>query len=254
MLSGIIAERYRREHFSIDKVLSWMTPTKLGKAAVVPVRCYPFASGFDRKGRKISIGDKIAFYSALPTEAGKDLPVPGTGTDVSTMRLITHFFAEVQSVAHRARRIEYRSMGYDSKETAQYNVRYTVRLVSVYQIFKPSPQRGMMRRILPVRVNQNVDVQQHHFRRSIRSRSEALSSRSTPGRGPFPSTTVRRILFLETGFGGRIAWRIASSIIDVIVLPVFAANSLRLVNKLSSRLIVVRMHQIISPSAYICFQ
>src|SRR2546425_7548757 len=117
-----------------------MTPTKLGKPAVVAVRCNPFASGFDRKGGKISIGDKIAFHSAIPAEVGKDFPMPGTGTDASTMRLITHLFTEGQSVSHRAGRIEYRSMGNDSKETAQYNIRDTVRLVSVYQIFKPCPQ------------------------------------------------------------------------------------------------------------------
>src|SRR2546425_10345035 len=107
-----------------------MTPTKLGKPAVVAVCCNPFASGFDRKGRKVRIGDKIAFYSAFPVEAGKDLPMPGTGTDVSTMRLIAHLFAEGQSVTHRAGRTEYRGMGNDSEETAQYNVRDTVRLVS----------------------------------------------------------------------------------------------------------------------------
>jgi len=208
-----------------------MTPTKLGKAAVVAIRCNPFASGFDRKGRKISIGDKIAFDPACPAEAGKDFPMPGTGTDVNAMRLIAHLFAEGQSITHPAGRIEYRGMSNNPEETAQYNIRDTVHLVSVYQIFQPSPQQGMMRRILPVCVNENVNVQQHHFRRSIRSRSEALSSKSTPGRRPFPSTTVRRILFLEAGFGGRIAWRIASSIIDVIVLPVFAANCLRPANK-----------------------
>ena len=109
-----------------------MTPTKLGKPAIVAVRCNPFASGFDRKSGKISIGDKIAFYSAFPAETGKDFPMPGTGTDVNTMRLITHLFAEGQSVTHRAGWIEYRGMSNDSEETAQYNVRDTVRLVSVY--------------------------------------------------------------------------------------------------------------------------
>src|SRR5207249_10167074 len=130
-------------------------------------------------------------------QAGKNLPMPGTGTDMRAMRLITHLFAEGQSVIHRAGRIEYRGIRNDSEETAQYHVRDTVRLISVYQIFQPSLQLGMMRNILPVRMNQNVDIQQHQFRCSKRARSEALSSKSTPGRGPFPSTTVTRILFLE---------------------------------------------------------
>jgi len=45
---------------------SWMTPTKFRKTAVVPVRCDPFASGFDCKGCEARIGDKVAFYSAFP--------------------------------------------------------------------------------------------------------------------------------------------------------------------------------------------
>ena len=58
--------------------------------------------------------------------------MPGTGTDVNTMRLITQLFAKVQSVTHRAGRIEYRSMRDDSEKAAQYNIRDAVRLVSVY--------------------------------------------------------------------------------------------------------------------------
>ena len=103
-----------------------MTPTKAGKPAVVAVRCNPFASGFDRKGRKIGIGDKIAFYSGLPAKPGKDFPMPGTRTDVSAVRLIAYLFAEIQSSTHGTGWIEYRGMGDDSEEPAQYNVRETV--------------------------------------------------------------------------------------------------------------------------------
>src|SRR5262249_13019078 len=57
---------------------SWMTPTKFRKTAVVPVRCDPFASGFDCKGCEVRIGGKVdSRFIGCPSGAPRKIAAGG---------------------------------------------------------------------------------------------------------------------------------------------------------------------------------
>src|SRR5262249_42958089 len=97
-----------------------------------------------------------------------------------------------QGVFHPAWRVENGRMRNDSQETAQHDIRHSIGLFAIDEVLYPIPHGFVMNRIGAVGVNENVHVDQNHFCRSIKSEKAALSSRSTPARGPLPFTVVSR--------------------------------------------------------------
>src|SRR5262245_14923293 len=152
------------------------------------------------------------------------MPWPGHNTDA--VMLIAHFAAECKCRMHRARRREDRRMCDDAQEATENKVRHAVGLVTVDDGLHPFPQSLMTWRVGSMRIHEDVNVHQDHRLRSIKSRIDAVSSRSTPFLGPFPPTVVSRTAFRAFGRLCSRLWRNASSITAVIVFPVLAATSL----------------------------
>ena len=58
-----------------------MTPAQALEAGVVAIRGDPLATGFDRQGSEVGVGDQWAARPALATQTGKDVPVTDARAD-----------------------------------------------------------------------------------------------------------------------------------------------------------------------------
>src|SRR4051812_44582409 len=107
-----------------------------------------------------------------------------------TVGLFANLGTELQGVFDCTRWGEDCRMGDDPHEPAQYQFGDAIRSISVDNVFKPLAHGRMVGRVRAMSVDENIDVDQDHRCRSIIFNSAALSSRSTPGRGPLPRTVV----------------------------------------------------------------
>jgi len=129
---------------------------------VVAVGGDPFTAVFDCQGREEGIGNQIAFDVGRGAEMSEDFLVSRTGIHDGAVGLIAEFSGKSQRFRHRAGGIEDLWMGHDAEKAAQHEVGHTVGVIGVNQLFEPVTIWIMVRRILPVGVDEHIDVKKDH--------------------------------------------------------------------------------------------
>jgi hypothetical protein len=163
------------------------------------------------------------------------------------MRLRKEYVAEPEHFIQAAGHRKNLRVGGDADHTAQNLRRHTLTRIAIDDAIKPAPADLMAGGIRPESVHENVDVGKYHGAFITSSRSlERL--RSTPGRTPpvaldtGNSTRLRRLAFALERTSTN-----PSSISDVRVRPSSAARFLARFKRSSFILMVVLMHQYVTP-------
>src|SRR5687767_14755694 len=99
-----------------------MAGTEPLETAVVAVRGDPFASGLDREGGEIRVGNEIAAGAGLRAEVGEDRPVARARCEDGSVRLGAKHLAEVERLRERCRPREHLRVRDDSYETAEHEL------------------------------------------------------------------------------------------------------------------------------------
>ena len=224
-----------------------MPPTQTREACIVPIRCDPLASRFDRQRRKIRVWDQVSFCLGGTAELCENIPMtlPRGNRDVIGQR--TDLLNELKGRLQRCRWIKYPRVRDNSQKTRQNEVGHPNRLVRGDLYRPPTRKSVMIRRILPVDINKDVHIRKNHAFPSIRSSNPAESSRSIPGNRPLPPNVVkltgrRWLLFSRLASD----CRRASSTTAVKVRPLSIAARFASRMRASSNCNVVLIHKNIS--------
>ena len=156
----------RRERRIADRSCSveWVPPTKSGEPTEVPVGRDPLAARFDRDRREIRVGHEIALYARIEAQPPEEVPMTRTGFDPYAIRLVAQLLGERECIGGPAWALEYLGMRHHPNEAAQDKIGNSICLVAVDETLKPLPIGGMVRRILPVCVDEHVDIGEEQLR------------------------------------------------------------------------------------------
>lgn len=190
---------------------------------------------------------EVATHFCVCAQTLEDRPVPWSGRHDRRVRLLEQYTAEVEGVSPRARTRKDPRVGADSHEVREHLRSDSIRRWSIDDRFQPEPVLRVIVRICPECVDQDIDVRKNQPQPSIRSRSEEVSFRSTPGKVPPPArhsgnVTGRRP---ERFMGCRSTSSSPSSIREVrVVLRLAASARARSSRASSSRTVVLICHGI----------
>lgn len=70
--------------------IQWMSPSKTGKAGIVPVGCNPFCAALDGKRGQVSIRNEVAFGIGLAAETLKYIPVTFAGCKRHSVGMVSY--------------------------------------------------------------------------------------------------------------------------------------------------------------------
>ena len=84
----------------------------------------------------------------------------GTGSNHDAVRRLAHGIHEPKRQFQVSRRIKNAGMGYDPQKTAEHQVGHRERLRSGEKLFQPDSIVAVLRRILPMSVNQDVHIKE----------------------------------------------------------------------------------------------
>jgi hypothetical protein len=129
-----------------------MTPTQSLEPSEIAVRSDQFTAMVDGQRRQISIGDQRPLDRAA--QLHKDIPVSATWYDEGGSWPFDQPAAKYQGCSHRRRQPKDLGICNDSQEAGEHDLRDRERFRRLDQSFEPSPVSIVLRRVLPMRVNQ----------------------------------------------------------------------------------------------------
>ena len=140
-----------------------MSPAQAAKAAEVPVRRDPLASGFDRHCRKVRVRYEVPSRTDFQAQAAKQSPVACAGLHAHAVWRFAKLIGKGKRVGERARRIEDLGVRYDADECALHELGNPIRLVAIDHALEPGAESSVIRHVFPVRIDQDVDVGKDHL-------------------------------------------------------------------------------------------
>lgn len=141
-----------------------MPPAQAGEATVISIRSDPLAPALYRQGREIRVRYEIPFRAHFQAQAAKDRPMSRAGVHANAVRRLAQLIRKRERGRNGARLVKDLGVGGNADEPAQRELGNAVRLVAVDHVFQPGAISGMIRRVFPVRVDQDVDVGEDQFR------------------------------------------------------------------------------------------
>ena len=139
-------------------LLERVTPTQSVEAAEIPVRRDPLASGFDRHCRKVCVRHDVSSRADFRAQAAKEIPVARARLHAQAVRRIAKLIGKYERVGERAWFLEDLGVSHDADEPAQHELGNSVCLVTIDHALQPVTVGGVIRRVLPVRIDEDVDV------------------------------------------------------------------------------------------------
>ena len=144
-----------------------MAPPKTGKPRKVPVRGNPLAIGFYGKRGQKCIGYQIPARACGPTEAQKNSPMAGAGTDYNAVGRIPNLAGEIQRHVQWGRRVEYPRMGENPEASAKNQIAHAITGIASPEFLEPHTTSMVAFTIWAMRVDQDVGIHQYHGLPSI---------------------------------------------------------------------------------------
>lgn len=141
-----------------------MAPAEFLESTEIAVGRDPFAARLDGHRRKICIRYEISPRVAFAAEALEERPVTGTRRDMHAVRLRAHLLGEGQGIDQAAGTLENFRVGDDPNESAQHQFRDAISFVAVDNLFEPFTICGMVNRVLPMCVDEHIDIRENQLR------------------------------------------------------------------------------------------
>lgn len=165
----------------LGRPFEWVAPVEAWKPTVIPVRSNPLASRFDGQRGEIRVCNQVPPGVRCLAKVREYPPVPASRRNEDAVWPIAQGARKRKGTGQRSGHLEYAGVCDHPEEPAQNEVRHPEGSFRVRSLLKPLVVGIMIRRILPVRVDKYVDVEENQRDSSMRSRRAAVSSRSTPG-------------------------------------------------------------------------
>src|SRR5712692_7965899 len=146
-----------------------MAPAKACEAAVIPVCRDPLAAGLDCDRGKVGVGRQVAASRRFPAETLEDGPMTRPWLNRNSIRRFAHGIGKRERGRERSRRIEDPGMCDDAEKASEDQLRDSVRFLTVDDVLQPGVIFRMPLRVLPERVDENVDVSEKHVPPFVRS-------------------------------------------------------------------------------------
>lgn len=140
-----------------------MTPAELGETTVIAVGGDPFASALDGERRQIRVGHDVAPCLALAAETVEDLPMALARRYQHTVRPRADRVSRLESALDRHRRVKNTLVRHHTQESAQDEIRHSVRRLGLHHLAQPLAVLVMARRTLCVRIHEDVNVDEEQL-------------------------------------------------------------------------------------------